>query len=124
MPNIPLTKNYKEAAEGMLRLVKNGTRHEHQEGGVNVIEVIGEWKAPDPDEGKLWGGRLKFVFRDHEAKRETDLADRHSLAEAFPQLAAYVTSKTLLTVYKQDERSGNWRNVTRDFAIRANKYGF
>ena len=124
VPTIPLTKHYREAAEGMLRLVENGTMQERQEGGATVIEVIGEWRAADPEEGAMWGGHMKFAFKDNEAKSEEERTVRDFLAQQVPRLAAYMGSKTLLTVYKQEERSEAWKDVTSQFALKANKYGY
>ncbi len=124
MPTIPLTKNYQEAAESLLRLVKNGTRHERQEGEAKIIEIIGDWHALDPDELDVWGGHLKFVLKDNEAKTANELVFREALAMNYPELTPLATSKTLLTIYRQEEGSETWEDVTRDFAIKASKYGF
>lgn len=124
MPMIPLPRNYQEAAESMLRLLEHGTRHERQEGTTNSIEVIGEWQAFDPDELDMWGGRLKFVFRDNEPTSEQDRDTRQALAQQTPPLAAFLMSKTLLTVYIQEEGPEHWRDVTREFALKVSKYGF
>lgn len=124
MRTIPLTKTYRDAAESMLRLLKNGTQHERQEGEATIIEVIGEWQAFDPDELEMWGGLLKFVFKDNEATSEEDQEARRVLAQQAPRLAAFVTSKTLLTIFKREEGTERWRDVTREFALKASKYGF
>lgn len=123
---IGLTKNFREAAEGLLRLLKNGTQQESQEGGKHIIAVIGDWQALDIDELDVWGGHLKFVLRDNEAKTSEELAERGAFALDFPELASLATSKTLLTVYReiQEEDHETWRDVTREFALKASRYAW
>lgn len=123
---IGLTKNFREAAEGLLRLLKNETQQESQGGGKHIIEVIGDWQALDPDELDVWGGHLKYVLRDNEAKISEELAERGAFALDFPELAALASSKTLLTVYQeiQEDDHETWRDVTREFALKASRYAW
>lgn len=123
MPAIPMSKNYREAADALLRLLKNGIREEKEEGDATHIEVTGDWMALDADELDVWGGHLKFVLKNNEARSGEELAERGALAMEYPELAGLATSKTLLTVYRE-EGVEQWVDVTREFALKASKYGF
>jgi hypothetical protein len=96
------------------------------EGTVKVIEVIGMWEAFDPEEVDMWGGHLKFVFRDNEIVEtsQENQAAWHQLIQQAPELAEYAASKTLLSVYLQDNESKSWKDVTGEFARKASKYGY
>lgn len=149
MSGIPCTKPYREASDAFQKLLKNVERREIQEVEqhltIDAIELIGDFERFDLDDMDTWGGRMRFIFRDMEAKTEEEQATRGELAMQVPELAALFTAKTILLAYKeervtvcttiivetirggrcvdrkedvQSEETTEWVDVSREFARR------
>jgi len=141
-----LTRNYREAAEAMQRsgLVKDATVSEAEVDGDNEITVEGAFNVFDAREMGMWGGHVRFVFRDTEAKTDEAKEARGYFAMQAPQLATLFTSVATLMVYKRvpikrqvrtyvdgrydgetSEESEEWRDVTKEFHQKAgSNFGF
>jgi hypothetical protein len=110
-----------------LGFIQQGALHEGAEQDRVVIEVVGTFLAPDPLELDMWGGRMKFVFKDNVAQGEEEQRARELLALQVPGLASLATSKALLTVFRQvgqEGEEGAWQEVTVAFAAKVQAYGF
>jgi len=135
MPII-LTKNYREAAEAMQQsgLVKDATVSDAEVDGGNEMTVEGAFTVFDAHDMEMWGGHMRFVFRDTEAKTEESKEARGYFAMQAPRLAALFTSVATLMVYKRvpitqqirtyvdgrydgetSKESEEWRDVTEEF---------
>ena len=80
----------------------------------------------------MWGGRMKFVFRDTEAKTDEAIKFRGEMAMRNPQIAAMFTGKTSMVVYKQVKKeiyedgklvksSKSWKDFTREWITKLQK---
>lgn len=104
MPTILLDKPFDEAAESVLKHVKNGTlTRETDDTGIEICVVEGDFQIFSITDMDTWGGHLKFVFRDTEAKDEEEIASRGQIAMLAPDLAHLMTAKAQMNVYRQRE---------------------
>jgi hypothetical protein len=126
MPSLLLDKNYRDAADGMMPFVKNATREERgiDIGGETMQEIVieGDFERFSLRDMDTWGGYLRFVFRDTEAKDDEAIKWRGEMAMYSPELAGLLTAKTQLYIYRRQKvtirtiRLINGREVSREDA--------
>ena len=106
MPSMLLDKPYNEAADGLMRLVTNATREERTValgGDLTAQEIVieGDFERFVLSLMDTWGGHLRFVIRDTEAKDEEMIQARGEVAMQVPQLAHLMTAKAHMYIYKR-----------------------
>lgn len=126
MPVMLLAKSYHEAADGLMPYVTHATREER-----TLTTPSGDPQQEIVIEGTLelfslhlmdfWGGTLRFLLRDTEARDEKSQRERGFLAMQVPALANLMTAKTQMQVHKREVSHEHadgyeWRDVTQEFS--------
>lgn len=107
MPTVLLDKPYSEAADGLEKFVKNATREERtvdlggEDNTTQEIVIEGDFEKFVLHLMDMWGGHLRFVIRDTEAKDEEAIQARGTVAMYAPELAHMMTAKAQMRVYRR-----------------------
>lgn len=138
---VGLTKNYKDAAEAVLKYLENPvTTPSQRKIGDDIQEVIsveGEYKHFDLVDMDQYEWKLKFEFLDVEPKTEEARKFRGEMAMNNPQVATMFTSITSMFVYRQvkkevitkidgkvtdTQESTEWVDFTRDWVQKMQRH--
>lgn len=116
--------HYQDLAENVHKLLK-GSKQEGRivtiaERQSNLIEITGDFETFDLTELEWWRAHLKFELRDIEPQDEEEREMRGQVAMYAPELAALMTGKTTVTVYKQDQ--DEWADITEEFMKRCQQH--
>lgn len=107
MASLVLEKRCEEAADALTQFVKDATREERtvqiaEDMTAREIVIEGDFERFVLSLMDMWGGHLRFVFRDTEVKDDEAKEARATILEYVPELAHQLYAKAQLRVYRRE----------------------